>query len=318
MLNMSNSVQTLYQATQLDSEQLGLINTDFAFKAPADFLQQIEKNNPQDPLLKQILPHANETLTSQHFSKDPVGDLESTPTPSLIHKYYGRVLLMASPKCDIHCRYCFRRHFPYEAHINQRHWDNALAQIKQDTSIHEVILSGGDPFSLSATVLLKLIVKIETIAHIKTLRIHTRTPIVGPSKAPTTLLLNWAQTTRLNKVLVVHSNHPNELSSKTNALLNQYQQAGFCLLNQSVLLKGVNDCPQTLTQLSHKLFAQGVLPYYLHQLDRVEGALHFEVSDQRAHQLHEQLRQQLPGYLVPKLVREIAGEPYKTLLSAKV
>ncbi len=309
------SVQDLCQTLQISPLESGaLTQSEFPLKIPADFLAQIETGNPLDPLLKQVLPVLAETNQVTGFTLDPVGDLNNNPTPSLIHKYHGRVLLIASPKCDIHCRYCFRRHFPYEQQINQRHWHKALELINQDKSIHEVILSGGDPMSLSEKALVNLIEKIEAIPHIKTLRIHSRTPVVAPSKAPNKLLLEWAKQSRLNKVLVVHCNHANELSDQTAQLLQQYRTAGFHLLNQTVLLKEVNDNGEILIALSHVLFNQGVLPYYLHQLDKVQGASHFEVSDLDALELHEQMRQKLPGYLLPRLVREIEGQPYKTPL----
>lgn len=312
---MTKSLTQLLNTLNLtvDSDDV-IVASPFPVKVPEDFLAQITPGDFNNPLLKQVLPVKAEHEFNEGFSQDPVGDLLKNPTPSLIHKYHGRVLLIASPKCDIHCRYCFRRHFPYENHSNQRHWHKALAQISADKSIHEVILSGGDPMSLAENALLKLIEAIEQIPHVTTLRIHSRTPIVAPSKAPQTALLSWAKHSRLNKVLVVHCNHADELSSKTAILLTAYRQAGFQLLNQSVLLKGVNDSVMTLTELSHKLFQQGVLPYYLHQLDRVQGAAHFEVPDHKAQNLIETIRTQLPGYLVPKLVKEIAGEPNKTPL----
>ncbi|BCN93916.1 hypothetical protein THMIRHAM_17010 [Thiomicrorhabdus immobilis] len=310
---MSKSVTELCKILNLSKDEIdGVEDSAFPLKVPADFLQQIQPGNGNDPLLKQVLPLKDELKQGTGFSQDPVGDLLKNPTPSLIHKYQGRVLLIASPKCDIHCRYCFRRHFPYQEHSNQRHWQKAIETIAADSSIHEVILSGGDPMSLAENALLALIEQIEKIPHITTLRIHSRTPIVAPSKAPKTRLLTWAKQSRLNKVLVVHCNHKNELSDKTAELLTQYRNSGFHLLNQSVLLKGVNDSAATLQELSHALFEQGVLPYYLHQLDKVQGASHFEVSDSGALQIMQQLRAQLPGYLVPKLVREVAGEANKT------
>lgn len=311
----SFSLEALCQTLQINPlENNVLMDSEFPLKIPADFLAQIEVGNPADPLLKQVLPITAENNQIEGFSFDPVGDLNHNPTPSLIHKYHGRVLLIASPKCDIHCRYCFRRHFPYEQQINLRHWHKALERIALDKTIHEVILSGGDPMSLSETALVGLIEKIEAIAHIQTLRIHSRTPVVAPSKAPVTLLLDWAKKSRLNKVLVVHCNHANELSDKTAQCFEQYRTAGFHLLNQTVLLKGVNDNSAVLIDLSHALFNQGILPYYLHQLDKVQGAEHFEVPDKRASELHKSMRQKLPGYLMPKLVREIEGQPYKTPL----
>lgn len=309
-----SKLNQLCNALAIDPQDSRIRENEFPFKAPQDFINRIQSGQLDDPLLKQILPVVEEGVIHSDFNRDPVGDLQANPTPSLIHKYHGRVLLMASPKCDIHCRYCFRRHFPYEQQINQRHWKTALQQISADNTIHEVILSGGDPFSLSEAAILGLIKEIEQIEHIKTLRIHSRTPIVAPSKAPCGELLKWAQTSRLNKVLVLHCNHANELSQLTAELLQTYRQAGFHLLNQSVLLKGINDDSETLITLSHTLFAQGVLPYYLHQLDRVEGAAHFEVPYQEALALRQTLLEKLPGYLVPKLVKENAGEPHKTPL----
>jgi EF-P beta-lysylation protein EpmB len=311
---VKTALASLLDHLQLDPDNLELADSAFEFKAHADFLAQIQPGNADDPLLKQILPVRAETLVHPDFKQDPVGDLQANPLPSLIHKYRGRVLLMASPRCDIHCRYCFRRHFPYETQINRRHWQQALQQIAADESLHEVILSGGDPLTLSENALLDLVQKIETIPHIQTLRIHSRTPIVAPTKAPQKRLLDWAKHSRLNKVLVVHCNHANELSDKTAKLMQNYREAGFHLLNQSVLLKGVNDNAETLANLSHQLLKLGVLPYYLHQLDRVQGAAHFEVDNETAKNLVENLRRRLPGYLVPKLVVEIAGEPHKTPL----
>lgn len=314
MSDSARSSAALLQQLQLDDLADNRIASEFVYKAPHHFIEQIQLGNAQDPLLKQILPVKEELISAVGFSQDPVGDFKKNPQPSLIHKYHGRVLLIASPKCDIHCRYCFRRHFPYEEHANQRHWQQAFITISEDTSLHEVILSGGDPMSLSETALLKLSRQIENIAHITTLRVHSRTPVVAPNKAAQHQWLKWAKHSRLNIVIVVHSNHAHELSEQTAELFNQYRKSGITLLNQSVLLKDVNDSVESLEALSHKLFTQGVLPYYLHQLDKVQGASHFEVDDQAALALHQELRTKLPGYLVPKLVREIAGEPYKTPL----
>ncbi len=310
----TNKLETLIQTLGLEKAFLNQIDTasPFAFKAPAHFLQQIEVGNINDPLLKQVLPINAERNEHEGFKNDPVADLANNPTPSLIHKYHGRVLLIASPKCDVHCRYCFRRHFPYSEQINQRHWQLALEYIQQDDSIHEVILSGGDPLALNEQSIVELIEKIEQISHITTLRIHSRTPVVAPNTSPQHELIDWAKQTRLNKVMVVHCNHANELSKNTHALFAKYQQAGFTVLNQSVLLKGVNDEVEVLQQLSHALFNQGVLPYYLNLLDKVSGSAHFEVDDKTAKEIHNQLRQRLPGYLVPKLVRDISDKGSKT------
>ncbi|WP_024850497.1 EF-P beta-lysylation protein EpmB [Hydrogenovibrio kuenenii] len=287
------------------------LDTNFKLKVPVHFARQIEKGNLNDPLLRQILPSIDEAKSVKGFSQDPVGDLNANPIDSLLHKYQGRALLITSPQCDIHCRYCFRRHFPYEQ-AKKRHWQTALEHLASDNSIHEIILSGGDPLTLSETGLLELLRQLEQIPHIETLRIHSRTPVVAPERA---LKLDWLaalKASRFNVVLVVHCNHPNELSDETKTLFEQYRRADVTLLNQSVLLKGINDSAPILKALSKKLFSQGILPYYCHLLDRVEGASHFEVDDTPAWQIFETLRKELPGYLVPKLVREIAGEPYKT------
>ena len=316
---MTDTTQILCKTLQLNSKTVQSLkidpNSPFPLKVPHEFLAQIQPNDPTDPLLKQILPLQIEHQTAAGFSQDPVNDLTFNPTPSLIHKYHGRVLLIASPKCDIHCRYCFRRHFPYSEQTNTRHWQKALDYIAQDPSIHEVILSGGDPMSLSEKGLVQLIEKIEAIPHIKTLRIHSRTPVVAPSKAPIQTLIVWAKQTRLNKVLVVHCNHANELNPQTQQLFSLYKEAGFHLLNQSVLLKGINDQVKTLEGLSHKLFEQGVLPYYLNQLDQVQGAAHFEVDRHTALNLHNQLRKCLSGYLLPSLVQDTSSPFYKMPVS---
>ncbi|HHT00828.1 MAG TPA: EF-P beta-lysylation protein EpmB [Thiomicrospira sp.] len=310
---MSKNLAKLCKTLQLSEIEVGAIkDASFPLKVPQDFLEQIKPGEANDPLLKQVLPIKAELEINDAYSKDPVGDLLKNPSPALIHKYHGRVLLIASPKCDIHCRYCFRRHFPYQEQTNQRHWQQALKAISEDKTIHEVILSGGDPMSLNENTLMDLIESIEKIEHITTLRIHSRTPIVAPSKAPQNALLAWAKKSRLNKVLVVHCNHANELSEKTAGLLKCYRESGFQLLNQSVLLKGINDSSETLIELSHALFKQDVLPYYLHQLDKVQGASHFEVIDKDALKLMNAIRPKLPGYLVPKLVREEAGKPNKS------
>lgn len=317
MSNPSKALKDVSKLTyrlQIEKKSSQTANQTFSFKAPEHFIEQIESHNPDDPLLKQIFPDIAEKIVVPGYGLDPVGDLNKNPIPSLIHKYHGRVLLIASPKCDIHCRYCFRRHFPYEKQSNRHYWHQALDYIKNDNSIHEVILSGGDPMSLSEKVLLELCQKIERIPHIQTIRIHSRTPVVSPAKAAQKEWLAWAENSRLKKVLVIHCNHANELSDESKQLHSRYRQANIHLLNQSVLLKGVNDSVDSLVTLSHKLFDQSVLPYYLHQLDKVAGAAHFQVTDERALKIHKELRQRLPGYLVPKLVQEVAGEPYKTPL----
>lgn len=311
---MIKSINELCELIQLSPAELNLdFNSPFVLKVPKHFANQIEMNNPFDPLLLQILPDLIEQKQSIGFSTDPVGDLNANPIDSLIHKYYGRVLLIVSPKCDIHCRYCFRRHFPYEQ-AKKNHWQEALDYIQQDKTIQEVIFSGGDPFALNENVLIDLIQKIELIEHISTLRIHSRTPVVMPEKANKDKLIQTLKASRLNIVLVVHCNHSNELTSQTKQLFQKYKQANVTLLNQSVLLKKVNDSVEIMEQLSRKLFKQGVLPYYCHLLDKVSGSEHFLVKSTQGGMILEELKKRLPGYLVPKFMCEIEGEPYKTQL----
>jgi len=309
-----DKINNLLEDLDLSDQQTHCHASEFAFKAPKHFIQNIRLQDSNDPLLLQILPVNAELEQHKDYHSDPVGDLHKNPLPSLIHKYHGRVLLIASPKCDIHCRYCFRRHFPYEQHSNRNHWQEALQYIAADDSIHEVILSGGDPMSLSEKVMLELCQMIAQIPHIKTLRIHSRTPIVAPEKAAQNEWLMWVEQSSLQIVVVVHCNHANELSEQSKNLMQRYRKANIHLLNQSVLLKNINDSVDVLETLSHQLFAQGVMPYYLHQLDKVAGAAHFQVDDAEAKTLINRLRTRLPGYLVPQLVQEIAGEPNKTPL----
>lgn len=283
----------------------------FPLKVTEAYLSCIRKGDPNDPLLRQILPQSEENQHLPGFVTDPVGDAQASPAPGLIHKYQGRALLITTPACAIHCRYCFRRHYPYQqASANRENLDIALDIIEQDKSINEIILSGGDPLTLSDQRLQQLIYKIEAIEHVSILRIHSRLPVILPDRITdsfTETLVN----TRLHPVLVIHSNHPNELSQEVMSGLLQLQQNSITLLNQSVLLKNINDDTDTLVEMSHKLFSAGVLPYYLHMLDPVQGAAHFQVDDEDALELYQSLRARLPGYLVPKLVREIAGSAYK-------
>lgn len=283
----------------------------FPLKVTQDYLACIRKGDINDPLLRQILPVTEENRHQQGFVHDPVGDLNASPAPGLIHKYHGRVLLITTPACAIHCRYCFRRHYPYqESSAHKENLEQALELVAEDNSIHEIILSGGDPLTLSDERLKTLLRKIEAISHITTLRIHSRLPVILPARVTTTLA-DMLEQSRLNTVLVIHCNHPNELSSKVVNSLERLRKKGITLLNQSVLLKNINSDADTLVKLSHKLFAAGVLPYYLHTLDPVAGAQHFHIADKIAVNLHKISSEKLPGYLVPRLVREIAGLPYK-------
>ena len=283
----------------------------FPLRVTRDYLSCIKKGDINDPLLKQVLPVEEENHSPEGFVTDPVGDMHASPLPGLIHKYQGRVLLITTPACAIHCRYCFRRTYPYhESSANKDNLDFALKHIAEDPTIHEVILSGGDPLTMSDERLESLVHRIESIPHVTTLRIHSRLPVVLPARL-TAAFKRILDESRLNAVLVIHCNHPNELSDNVTLALQQLSSSKITLLNQSVLLKGVNTEPAVLIELSHRLFSSRVLPYYLHLLDPVSGAAHFHIDDKAAVQLHASIKKELPGYLVPALVREIAGFPYK-------
>ena len=294
----------------LDSARLG----GFPLRVPRSFAMRMRKGDPYDPLFLQVWPAARESLAAPGFVHDAVGDLASAHDDGVIHKYQGRVLLIATGACAVHCRYCFRRHFPYSERLAARdRWRPALAHIAADSSISEVILSGGDPLSLSDERLGELFEGIQSIAHVRRLRIHTRQPVVLPERVDAGLL-KLLRSLSLNTAMVLHVNHAQELDGAVEAACRALREAGLTLLNQSVLLAGVNDTVHTLEALHERLFACGVLPYYLHVLDRVEGAAHFEVPETRARELMRELSRRSPGYLIPRLAREVPGEPAKTLL----
>ncbi|MEH6457912.1 MAG: KamA family radical SAM protein, partial [Cocleimonas sp.] len=241
----------------------------------------------------------------------PVGDLESEISPGVLHKYQGRVLLVTTGACPVHCRYCFRREFPYVDSIpDKKHWQQTLDKIKHEQSIHEVIFSGGDPLMLSDARLQKMCTDIAAIGHVTTIRFHTRVPIFLPERI-TVEFLSWLGELNVNKVMVIHSNHANELDDSVGAALLSLRNSGVTLLNQAVLLKGINDSVEVLEALLQRLFSFQVLPYYLHQLDRVKGSAHFEVDKRSALNLIESLRNKLPGYLIPRLVEEVSGKRSK-------
>lgn len=286
----------------------------FPLRVPRPYLARMRKGDAHDPLLRQVLPLAAEGQAAPGFDQDPVGDGAATVAPGVLHKYQGRVLLTATGACAVHCRYCFRRHYPYaDANPMSDHWRGALEYIAADPGIHEVILSGGDPLTLSDQRLAEFAGRLQGIPHLRRLRIHTRLPIVLPARVDAALL-EWLGRTRLQVVVVVHANHANEIDETVQTACRRLAGANAALLNQSVLLRGVNDSAQALADLSEALFSSGVLPYYLHQLDRVAGAAHFEVSDAAAGVLMSELNARLPGYLVPRLVREVPGAPAKQWL----
>jgi EF-P beta-lysylation protein EpmB len=284
----------------------------FPLKVPRPFVEKMQLGVWNDPLLLQIWPAAAEEKASDGYSVDPLAEASSNPVPGLLHKYQGRVLLTAAPHCAVHCRYCFRRHFDYEENSPSRAlWQRCFDYIRSDPSIEEVILSGGDPLALSDRQLGWLLDQINAIEHVTTVRIHSRVPVVIPQRV-TGELVAALSARRTKIVLVVHANHGNEIDSEFANRMLRLSANGVTLLNQSVLLKGVNDNWQTLVELSKKLFAANVLPYYLHLPDEVKGTAHFDIDRSHASAILEAMRRQLPGYLLPKLVKEQAGEASKT------
>lgn len=287
----------------------------FPLKAPRPFVARIEKGNWHDPLLRQIWPSPAEESHAEDFVADPLEEEHYNPVPGLLHKYQGRVLLTAAPHCAIHCRYCFRRHFDYQANSPSRaRWDEAFSYIANDSSIEEVILSGGDPLALSDRQFQWLLLQLADIPQLTTVRIHTRLPIVIPQRTSAGLL-RCLKESPLRIVMVVHCNHPQELDPVVTASFDALADVGVTLLNQAVVLKDVNDNAEALIDLSKALFQHNVLPYYLHMPDQVAGTEHFYVTDQHARELIQALHGALPGYLVPRLVREIPGERGKTRIA---
>ncbi|MDS4029635.1 MAG: EF-P beta-lysylation protein EpmB [Candidatus Contendobacter sp.] len=284
----------------------------FPLRVPRGFVRRMVKGDPSDPLLRQILPLDIEMETTPGFVADPVGDRAAQAAPGVLHKYHGRALLIVTGACAVHCRYCFRREYPYaESHAGADEWRPALAYLAADSSLREVILSGGDPLSLSDRRLGALLAGLDRIPHLERLRIHSRQPIVLPERVDGGLLNALAET-RLRLVLVVHANHPREIDADVRAALARLTAVDVTLLNQSVLLRGVNDSVAVLAALSEVLFSARVLPYYLHLLDPVRGAAHFDVNKTEASAIIKALRRRLPGYLTPRLVREQPGQLAKT------
>jgi L-lysine 2,3-aminomutase len=286
----------------------------FPLRVTQSYINKMRHGDPLDPLLRQVFPLIDEDITNDNFVTDPVGDQLAITSPGILQKYHGRALLLTTGACAIHCRYCFRRHFPYnDSNPLASQWQQTLTTLQQDESLNEVILSGGDPLALSDQKLTQMIAELEQIPHIKRLRIHTRLPVVLPERINTDLLA-WIKSTRFQVVMVIHANHSQELTQPEADALEALAQAKVQLLNQAVLLKGVNDSLEALTMLSERLIDVGVLPYYLHLLDPVAGAGHFDVSEELGIALIKQLRTKLSGYLVPRLVREQQGENSKTII----
>ncbi|MCW8126119.1 EF-P beta-lysylation protein EpmB [Microbulbifer halophilus] len=317
MADLVTDPRELLQLLQLDAGQLPAAvaaGGEFALRVPRPFLNRIRPGDPRDPLLLQVLPGAPELEANPGYSADPLEEAGANPVPGVVHKYRGRLLLIAAGQCAVNCRYCFRRQFPYsDNHLNRSQMCAALDYIRAQGDLREVILSGGDPLVLNDRQLARLAGELAAIPQLDKLRVHSRLPIVAPSRI-TDGLVEWLAGTRLKPVLVLHCNHANEIDGAVRAALQKLRAAGVTLLNQAVLLRGVNDSAGALENLSEALFDAGVLPYYLHQLDRVQGAAHFEVDDARARALVARIRGHLPGYLVPTLVREIPGEVSKSPL----
>jgi EF-P beta-lysylation protein EpmB len=301
-------VERLSEFLQLEFEP---VHTKFPLNIPFRLAQKIEKQNRHDPILRQFLPLTQEYERNEGFGIDPVGDVSARASGKLLHKYEGRALLMPTSACAMHCRYCFRREFDYETEV--KGLEKEFEILSQDTSIDEIILSGGDPLSLSNTQLQNIIAKLETIPHLKRVRFHTRFPIGIPERINNTFLEILAKS-RFQFIFIIHTNHPRELDSDIFDALKKIMKLGIPVLNQSVLLKGVNDSVATLKELFELLVNHGILPYYLHQLDRVQGAAHFETPETYGIQLIEDLKKCLSGYAIPRYVREIAGEKSKSYI----
>lgn len=314
LVNAVTTPQELFAILQLDTIHLAAVERAaklFPLKVPHSFIARMEKNNINDPLLRQVLPLDAEFAETIGYSADALDEAAVNPIPGLLHKYKSRVLLIFVGTCAVNCRYCFRRDFPYaQNNPGQAGWNEALNYIANDTSIKEVILSGGDPLVVSDAYLKNFIAKLAAIPHLIRLRIHSRLPIVLPERV-TADFIQAITETRLKVVMVVHCNHAQEVNHEVKEAMRMLKQANILLLNQSVLLKGVNDDADTLVALSEALFDAGVQPYYLNALDKVKGIAHFDLSSQIAQDLHWAMMQRLPGYLIPKLVYEKPGAPAK-------
>ncbi|MDO9268817.1 MAG: EF-P beta-lysylation protein EpmB [Methylobacter sp.] len=309
-----NNIEDLCRYLHLSPDDLPVsvaAAENFPLRVPLSFAACMEKGNPHDPLLRQVLPIKEELFAYPGFSHDPVGDLASATQTGVLHKYHGRVLFINTGSCAINCRYCFRRNFPYaDLQLSKQKEDAAIKTIQNDTSISEVILSGGDPLLLSESRLARLIRQLDGIKHLKRIRIHSRLPIVLPARITDDFINTLTQSPK-QIIIVMHCNHANEINDRVIAACNSLRNSAITLFNQSVLLKGVNDNAEVLCELSEQLFSHGIIPYYLHLLDKATGTGHFEISEAEALALMRQVQAALPGYLVPKLVKEQAGATSK-------
>lgn len=314
---IKSSITDIKQIKEIDSTLLRdkvISNSKFGIKAPLHFVSKVESWDTSDPILRQFLPLSDENIESNGYSQDPNLESKFTKIPGLIHKYKSRVLLIITGACAINCRYCFRREYPYTKNIvSKKNIDKIIEYINSDLNIDEVILSGGDPLIATNEHLDFVLERLSNIRHLKTLRIHTRIPVVLPSRI-TSELIATLNKSRLKKVIVLHTNHPAEIDNKVSDACNKLIDAKYILLNQSVLLNGVNDNARTLKELNEKLFNINVIPYYLHMLDKIKGASHFEVSLNKAQQIYKELQALTSGYLVPKLVTETPNSQSKTLI----
>ena len=287
-------------------------DASFRLRVPREFVARMRHGDAQDPLLRQVLPLGEELAETAGYTGDPLDESRHTRDAGLLQKYRGRVLVIVSGACAINCRYCFRRHFPYDDNTpDTAHWQQLFATLAADPTIEEVILSGGDPLMVSNRRLAWIVNELAAIPHLSRLRIHTRLPVVIPARVDDELVDILAGS-RLTPVVVIHANHANELDDAVAAAMARLAAGGISLLNQSVLLRGINDSVEALAALSRRLLACRVLPYYLHLLDPVAGAAHFNVPEAEAGDLMRALAAQLPGYLMPRLVREIPDRPAKT------
>ncbi len=315
--NGVSSLAELLSMLELEPEQLSVSTAaarEFRLRVPRSFVARMCVGDPDDPLLRQVVPTVAELGELPGFGDDPVGDREASPLPGVVHKYRGRLLLLVTGACGIHCRYCFRRHFPYsEASPGAEQWSQALDYVRGDSTLTEVILSGGDPLSASDQRLARLAASLAEIPHLRRLRVHTRMPVIVPERVDDELLA-WLAGGRLRPIVILHVNHPLEIDAAVRRSVSRMADAGVTIYNQAVLLAGINDRIETLCQLSETLFDAGIQPYYLHLLDRVRGAAHFEVSEARARELALGVAGRLPGYLVPRVVREIPGAEAKVPL----
>ncbi len=310
---ISNTSDLLRYLNISSTQEQRSLQTNFAVRVPIPFANKMEKGNINDPLLLQVLATQDENLKVDGYSHDPLKE-QINNTPGLLHKYHGRVLLLLTGSCAINCRYCFRRHFPYNEQVALgANLSKNLTLISDDESISEVILSGGDPLLLSDKALAEIILQIESISHVRRLRIHSRLPIVIPERL-TPELKRCLSSSRLQCSLVIHANHANEIDPVLGKKLSALAQSGVTLFNQSVLLKQINDQAKILADLSEKLFEYQVVPYYIHLLDPVEGAAHFAIKESAAITIMQQLSKMLPGYLLPKLVKEEAYKKSKTII----